>query len=159
MYNYTNPIMQQVSKLCEDGHWPICKNEDGQFAVFSPILNQTEWWRRGFWKDTEEQAKYRISETYHVNDDTQPTEIIGFYHPPTPKFKVGDKVRFIGGNKIATIGREFGFEYEIEDKNGETETFSCWLLEPALETEPVIVEMTVAEIEEKLGVKNLKIVK
>lgn len=172
MYNYTNPKMQEVAKLCERGFWPICKNEDGEFAVFTPILNRRGQIVRSKSSSELENAKTDLTGTHHENEDFQPTEIVDFYHPPTPKFEVGDKVR-VRENVIEALDMQLnnsiiaGKITEVGDiKKGVAEVriegvyynlpFSAF--EPVLETEPVIVEMTVAEIEEKLGVKNLKIV-
>jgi hypothetical protein len=90
---YTDPVMQKVAKLCEDGHWPICKDEDGSFAVFTPILDDDGYIYRGSWDWTIEKAKQSLTHTPVTGRYGLPTEIVGFYHPPTPKFKIGDKVR------------------------------------------------------------------
>jgi hypothetical protein len=105
MYQYTDPKMQEVAKFCEKGFWPICKNERGEFAVFTPILtkvlNKGKAIRRSSWNKTKEEAKEEIGKLWHndcsleysIGQELQPTEIVSFYHPPTPKFEVGDKVR------------------------------------------------------------------
>ena len=180
MYNYTNPKMQEVAKFCARGFWPICKNEYGEFAIFTPLKASGKF-RRSEWKDYLEKAKDFIGSFWHSDSDSQPTEIVGFYHPPTPLFEMGDRVRVRRREDLeeTLVERTKSVEEDWKLKAGQTGTiityksknsyivsfggsnweFTANQLEPFIEPEPVIVEMTVAEIEEKLGVKNLKIVK
>ena len=179
MYQYTNPKMQEVAKLCEKGFWPICKNERGQFAIFMPILNVDKFIRRSSWSSSLEIALNTCGTTYQDDGvNYEPTEIVGFCHPPTPKFEVGDKVRVredlkdciptpkkTGYNYLKTAGKigkvtrtEGSHFYKVDFEN-DSWSYLPLYLEPVIETEPKVVEMTFAEIEEKLGVKNLKIVK
>jgi hypothetical protein len=34
--------MQEVEKLCDDGHYPICLFEDGEYAIFTPFRRNTD---------------------------------------------------------------------------------------------------------------------
>ena len=177
MYNYTDPKMQEVSKFCQRGFWPICKNGNGRFAVFTPILDQDNYWKRSFWKDEIDEAKQNIGDTYSNNGD-KPTEIVGYYHPPIYEFEIGDKVKVredlkslqlenygdyqsflkTAGN-TGIVSHYYGFNNITVNFTNESYTYTTNQLEPVIEPEPVIIEMTLAQIEKKLGVKNLKIVK
>ena len=156
MYNYTDPKMQEVSKLCQRGFWPICKNEYGEFAIFTPELNGCGFWRRSSWSDEINEAKRSLGTTSHCNKDSRPTEIVGFYHPPTPQFKIGDKVRVISSGEIGIVQVKFGVEAGVCTDKIRT-GYSIYLLEPVIEPEPVIVEMTLAQIEEYAAFNGFKV--
>lgn len=164
MYQYTNPKMQEVAKLCEKGFWPICKNERGEYAIFSPVINGIDCLRKTDWVNSIKRAKEIIGATFHDNTHIQPTEIVGFYNPPRPKFEVGDKVRvredlievldmqlknsFIAG-KITEIG---DIKQGIASVRIEGVYFDLPFnaFEPVLETEPKTVTFIIVKEAEEL---------
>lgn len=115
-YNYTNPIMKQVAELCDNGHYPICKSEYGEYAIFSPFRDDEGYIKRTYWYGYANTPEGRFLDTYQDNDTYQPTEIIGFYHPPLKKFKVGDKVRVREDLKELYTDAEWN-NYTINFKN------------------------------------------
>jgi hypothetical protein len=92
-YNYNNPIMQEVEKHCDAGHYPICLLESGEYAIFTPCRDGDGCIRRSYQEDTIEACQKSVGATYHSNSHYQPTEIVGFHHPPFKAYKKGDKVK------------------------------------------------------------------
>ena len=172
-YNYTNPIMKQVAELCDKGHWPICQNETGSFAIFMPITDEQGCIRQSGWYDTIEEATTTVGLTSLENWNLQPTKIIGFWHPPTPQFEVGDKVKvtienfagfehFVTGEssplaRVVDVGQTQCTIIFDNDKSHKKFSVDHYQLEPVLDSQTL--ELTLDEIAEKFGVDNIKIKK
>jgi hypothetical protein len=182
-YQYNNPVMQQVAKLCDDGHYPIYLLEDGEYAIFTPFRRNTDGViRRSYTEDTIEECKNSISKTFHDNSDPQPVKRVDFYHPPFTAYKVDEKVRVRKDLEFLQCDDDWercGQEYQNtagkvgiiinNDSVGYTVHFdhiNDWFsyahhqLEPCIENQETL-ELTIDEIAQKFGVdsKNIKIKK
>jgi hypothetical protein len=182
-YQYNNPVMQQVAKLCDDGHYPIYLLEDGEYAIFTPFRRNTDGViRRSYTEDTIEECKNSISKTFHDNSDPQPTEIVRFYHPPFKAYKEGNKVRvredleFLqiennwensfqeyknSAGKVGVVSATCTTHYKVHfDHINDWFEYTHHQLEPVLENQETL-ELTIDEIAQKFGVnaKNIKIKK
>jgi hypothetical protein len=158
-YNYTNPIMKQVAELCDKGHWPICESGQGNITIFTPIRDERGRLRRSLWEELQDTAMQNVGYSYHEDSDTQPTKIIGFWHPPTPQFDVGDKVKVRSSRYPAEVLEKAINYYKVGWDNGNTDHHHWSDLEPVLPTEPL--ELTLEAIAEKFGTTadNIKIKK
>jgi hypothetical protein len=163
-YQYTNPIMKQVAQYCDKGHWPICETADSRIFISMPLRNEAGYIIRSYLKETIKEAQQSIGVSYQDNQDTQPTKIIGFWHPPTPHFEVGDMVRVYNGYDKVEGGVWTIEDYEDATNvgivaNGGVLTKSIYQLEPVLDSQPL--ELTLEEIAEKFGTTadNIKIKK
>lgn len=94
-------LYQQINNYCEMGYYPIVSNGDC-YLIVSPFKD-----RNGYWRDTGvyvklSDAKIYVGEEEGLSSDTlqdiqnksaKQYKVVGFHHPPTKRFKVGDKVR------------------------------------------------------------------
>jgi hypothetical protein len=181
-YNYNNPIMQEVEKHCDAGHYPICLLESGEYAIFTPCRDGDGCIRRSYQEDTIEACQKSVGATYHSNSHYQPTEIVGFHHPPFKAYKKGDKVKvredleFIQiddrwdlykeqhndtAGKVGIIIDNYAVGYAVHfDDIDDWFHYAHHQLEPVLENQETL-ELTLDEIAEKFGVEvgNIKIKK
>lgn len=172
---YTNPIMKQVAELCDNGHYPICKNKNGDFAIFTPFkrvscYKEKELVVRSNWEETIEGCKKTIGCTYQSEfNDFDPIKIVGFYHHPIPEFKVGDKVKKLvtGIQRELPIGEIESFNvvngtYRVFFPGRDYSNIAPHLLEPYLESAQKVQTINIGgkeypitpELEKAL--KNLK---
>jgi len=134
------------------------KSSSGQHLTISPAKDEDGGYRTSGGYDTLEKAKQNIGKEYGYSDLEKAskdwTDITPFHLDFEP-YPVGMKVKTIYGPRIRTISEsDFRKIYRVEDTSTE---YSHTELMPYFEEK--VIEMTIAQIEEKLNIKGLKIIK
>jgi len=135
------------------------KDTDGEFSIISPMKDSNGNYRISGWGATLERAKQHIGKAdgfSRLEDASKDWTEITPFHLDFEPYPVGMKVRMYGTREVREIvDTKFKGMYTL---NNTLDIFySHTELIPCFEEAPI--EMTIKQIEEKLNITGLKIVK
>jgi len=147
---------EKIKTALKHGLHVSVKDGKEYYQIISPMKDKDGDYKMSFWYDNLESAKENIGEI-KGHEDLQKqckdwTEITPFHLDFEP-YPVGMKVKVIRTGYIEEISRSYSGKYELKGNFG---TQSHTALIPVFEEE---VKMTIKQIEEKLNITGLKIIK
>lgn len=180
---FMSEILKKIYEDCSKGFYPIVKDADGDYAIFTPFKDEDGNYCSSHWKEEIDDCDLSKGIRTYAPSIAIVREIVDYYHPPFEPLKVGDKVRvrkdlehlqcdgdFSSKNeeykksagKIGVVNFCDGYRYTVHLTNGDKWHYAHHQLEPAIEEEQKpqtiqigddVYEFT-AELQEAL--KNLK---
>ena len=131
---------------------------NGEHQTLSPTKDKDGRYRASGWCSSLEETKQRMGKCrgyINLEESWKDWTDITPFHLDFEPYPVGMKVKTIYGPRIRTISEsDFRKIYRVEDTSTE---YSHTELMPYFEEK--VIEMTIAQIEEKLNIKGLKIIK
>ena len=149
---------EKIELYLKHGLHVSVKDADGEYLIISPIKDNGGAYRTSDWCATLALAKLKIgscSSFVNLGERSKDFTEITPFHLDFEPYPVGMKVRTISGFITEIKEVESGSIYtlkKLEYKYAHTQLF------PYFEKK-VVIEMTVEQIEEKLNITGLKIIK
>jgi hypothetical protein len=156
---YKGKVEQEAIKYCKMGFYPICKTEDGDLTILTPLVNEDGEIVTSEHGESIENPGFTdwLSDEYNTL-----VSIEGFWNPPFELFKVGDLVRFkdIYNPGFIQYNNFFTIERVNELKGTYTVSTNCeypfYMFEPYIEKNlkpvPDIKELSLQEIADKFNI-------